>query len=78
MEKVVESREQNELKDLKQQIESLNTIMKRATVAGNKPKVMRGVSSPGKSEVSSASPKKLFQGSPRKMKGPLKPGQKNI
>ena len=51
--------------------------MKSATVGGNKPK-MTGVSSPRKKEVSHASPWKLFQGSPRKMKGPLKPGQKPI
>ena len=52
--------------------------MKSATVGGNKPKVMGGVSSPKKKEVSGASPLKLFQGLPRKMKGPLKPGQKPI
>ena len=78
VEKIVENTELNELKDLRQQIESLATIMKSATVGGNKPKVMGGVSSPRKKEVSGASPWKLFQGSPRKMKGPLKPGQKPI
>ena len=78
VEKIVENRELNELKDLRQQIESLTTIMKSVTVGGNKPKVMGGVSSPRKKEVSGASPWKLFQGSPRKMKGPLKPGQKPI
>ena len=78
VEKIVENREQNELKDLRQQIGSLTTIMKSVTIGGNKPKVMWGVSSPRKKEVSGASPQKLFQGSPRMMKGPLKPGQKPI
>ena len=78
VEKIVESRDLNELKDLRQQIESLATIMKSATVEGNKPKVTRGVSSPRKKEVSGTSPQKLFQGPPRKIKGPLKPGQKPI
>ena len=77
VEKIVENRESNELKDLQQQIESLTTIMKSVTVGSNKPKVTGGVSSPRK-KVSGASPWKLFQGSPRKMKGPLKPGQKPI
>ena len=78
VEKIVENRELNELKDLGQQMESLTTIMKSATVGDNKPKVMRRVSSLGKKEVSGASPQKLFQRSPRKVKGPLKPGQKPI
>ena len=34
--------------------------------------------SPRKKEVSGGSPQKLFQGSPRKIKGPLKTGQKHI
>ena len=78
VEKIVENRELNGLKDLRQQIESLATIMKSSTVGGNEPKVMAGVSSPGKKEVSGTSPWKLFWGSPRKIKGPLKPGQKPI
>ena len=59
VEKIVESRELNKLKDLRQQIESLATIMKSAKVEGNKPKVMGGVSSPRKKEVSATS-QKLF------------------
>ena len=51
--------------------------MKSATVGGNKPRVMGGVSSPRKKEVSGTS-QKLFQESPRKIKGSLKPGQKLI
>ena len=50
--------------------------MKSATVGCNKPKMAGGVSSPRKKEVSGGSPQKPFQGSPRKTKGPLKPGQK--
>ena len=56
VENIVENREPNELKDLRQQIESLATIMKSATVGGKKPKVMGGVSSPRKKEVSGTSP----------------------
>ena len=76
--KVIKNRDQNELKDLRQQIESLATIMKSATVESGKPKVTGGISSPQKKEVSGSSPQKPFQGSPRKIKGPLKPGQKPI
>ena len=78
VEKIVENREQNKLKDLRQQIESLATIMKSATVGSPKPKVMGGVSSCRKKEVPGTSPQKLFQGSCRKVKRPLKPGQKPI
>ena len=46
VEKIVKSRELNELKDLRQLIESLATIMKSAIVGGNKPTVTGGVSSP--------------------------------
>ena len=42
--KVTENRDQNELKDLRQQIESLATIMESATVGNNKPKMNGGVS----------------------------------
>ena len=38
VEKIVENKEQNELKDLRQQNESLATIMKSATVGNVKPK----------------------------------------
>ena len=59
VEKIVENRDQNKLKDLRQQIESLATIMKSTTVGSNKPKVTGGVSSPRK-EVSGGSSQKLF------------------
>ena len=52
--------------------------MKNATVGNVKPKVTEGVSSPRNKEVLGTSPQKVFQGSPRKGKGPLKPGQKPI
>ena len=77
-EKIANNKEQNELKDLRQQIESLATIMKSATVGNVKPKVVEGVSSPRKKEVLGNSPQKGFQGSPEKGKGPLKSGQKPI
>ena len=78
VEKVTENRDWNELKDLRQQIESLATIMKSATVGNDKPRMNGGVPSPRKKEVSGGSPWKSFQGSPRNTKGPLKPGQKPI
>ena len=68
VEKIVENTELNKLQDLRQQIELLTTIMKSATVGGNKPKMMGGVSSPRKKEVSGTSPQKLLHGSPRKIK----------
>ena len=52
--------------------------MKSATVGSGKTKVTGGVSSPRKKEVSGGSPQKPFQGSPIKIKGPLKPGQKPV
>ena len=51
LEKITDNREQNELKDLKEQIESLTPIMKSAMVGIVKPKVMEGVSSPRKKEM---------------------------
>ena len=78
VEKIIANKEQNELQDLRQQIESLATIMKSATMGNVKLKVTEGVSSPRKKEVCGNSPQKGFQGSPRKGKGPLKPGQKPI
>ena len=78
VEKIVGNREQNKVKDLKQQIESLAPIMKSAMIGSTKPKVTGGVSSPRKKEVPGTSPQKVFQGSSRKVKGPLKPGQKPI
>ena len=78
VEKVVENKDQNEWKDLRQQTEPLAMIMKSATVGNNKPKINGGVSSPKEKEMSGSSTQKSFQGSPRKTKGPLKPGQKSI
>ena len=66
IEKITDNKEQDELKNLKQQIESLPTIMKSATVGDVKPKVIEGVSSPRKTEVLGNSPQKGFQGSPKK------------
>ena len=62
VEKVIESRDQSELKGLRQQIESLATIMNSTTVGSSKPKVIAGVSSPRKKELSGGSPQKHFQG----------------
>ena len=77
-EKVTDNKEQNELKDLRQQIGSLTTIMKSATIGNVKSKVVEGIPSPRKKEVLKNSPQKRFQGSPKKVKGPLTPGQKLI
>ena len=68
IEKITDNKEQNELKDLRQQIESLTMIMKSATIGNVKPKVVEGVSSPRKKEVLRNSPQKGFQQSPKKGK----------
>ena len=68
VEKITNNKEQNELKDLRQQIESLAMIMKSAIVVHVKPKVVEGVSSPRKKEVFGNSPWKWFEGSPKKGK----------
>ena len=73
---IVDEKEQNDLKDLKQQIESLAMIMKSATMGGVKSKVKEGVSSPRKKEMFGNSPQKGVKGSPRKGKVSLRPGQK--
>ena len=78
VEKITDNKEQNELKDLKQQIESLTMIMKSATLGSVKSQVIEGVSSPRKKELLKNTPQKGFQGSPKKGKGPLKLGQKPI
>ena len=78
VEKVVEKNEPTDLQDIKQHIESLATIMKSAMVGNVKLKKGEGVPSPKKKEVFRNSPKKIFQGSPRKGKGISKPGQKPI
>ena len=78
VEKIVDNKEQNELKDLRQQIKLLAMIMKSTTVGNVKVKVTEGVSSPRKKEMLGNSPQKGFQGSPRKGKGPLKLEQKPI
>ena len=75
--KVVENKEPTDLQDLKQQIESLPTIMK-STMMGNVRPKGDGISSPKKKEMFQNSPKKAFQGLPRKGKGVPKSGQKPI
>ena len=49
--KVVEKKEPTNLQDLKQQIESLATIMKSATMENVRPKEGDGISSPEKKEM---------------------------
>ena len=66
VEKIIDNKEQNELKDLRQQIESLATIMKSATMGNVKPQVTEGVSSPRKKEVLGNSPQKGFKDHPEK------------
>ena len=41
VERITDNKQQNELKDLRQQIESLTTIMKSATIGNVKPKSCR-------------------------------------
>ena len=62
VEKITDNKEQNELKDLRQQIESLTMIMKSATIGNVKSKVVEGISSPQKKEVLKNSLQKGFQG----------------
>ena len=76
VEKIIDDKEQNDLRDLKQQIESLTTIMKSATMGGMKSKGKEGVSSPRKKEMFGNSPQKGLQGLPKKGKISLKPGLK--
>ena len=76
VEKITNNKEQNELKELRQQIESLTTIMKSATIGNVKSRVVEVISSPKKKEMLKNSPQKGFQGSPIKGKGPLKLGKK--
>ena len=78
VEKITNNKEQNELKDLKQHIESLTTMMKSATIGNVKPRAVEGISSLRKKELLKNCPQKGFQGSPKEGKGPLKLGQKPI
>ena len=77
VEKVIEESEKSELKDLKQQIESLTMIMKSATIGTGKTKGMEGISSPRKKELLGNSPQKV-QGSSKKGKISLRSGQKPL
>ena len=66
VEKVIEEREKDELKDLKWQIESLTMIMKSATMGtGKRQRVEKETFSPRKKELLENSPQ---QGSPKKGK----------
>ena len=78
VEKVIDKDEPTDLKDIKQQIQLLATIMKSTTVGNVKMEGREEVPSPKKKEAFQGSPKKTFQGSPWKGKGVLKPGQKPI
>ena len=78
VEKVTEEREKDELKDLKQQIESLSMIMKGATMGTGKTKGKEGTFSPRKKELLGNSSQKQIQGSPKKGKISLRPDQKPL
>ena len=71
VEKVLENSDNTELKDLKQQIESLAMIMKSATVGNIKPKMGGESSSPlEKKEVSGRFSSEIpFQGLPEGLRG---------
>ena len=75
VEKVIEEREKSELKDLKQQIELLTMIMKSVTIGTVQTKGREGIPSPRKKELLGSSPQKRMQGSPKKGKISLRPGQ---
>ena len=66
------------MRDLKQQIESLMMIMKSVTIGPVKTKGMEGISSPKNKELLGSSPQKRMQGSPKKGKISLRPGQKPL
>ena len=66
LEKIIDDKEQNDLRNLKQQIESLAMIMKSAIVGGVKSKGKEGVFSPRKKEMFGNSPQKGLQVSPKK------------
>ena len=59
--KTIDEKDQNDLKNLKQQSESLATIMRSATVGCVKSKVKEGVSFPRKKEMFGNSPQKGVQ-----------------
>ena len=66
VEKVIDKDEPTDLQDIKQQIESLATIMKSNMVGNVKLKEGEGVQSPKKKEVFRGSPKKHSQDHLRK------------
>ena len=70
VEKVIEEREKDELKDLKWQIESLTTIIKSATIGTGKTKGREGTSSPRKKELLGNSHKIECKGHLRKARYP--------
>ena len=78
VEKVMDVKENIDLKDLKQQIESLSMVMKSATIGSVKTKAREEISSPRKEELSGNTAQKGIQGSPKKGKISLGPGQKPI
>ena len=78
VEKVIEERERSEMKDLKQQIESLTMLMKSVTIGTVKAKGREGVPSPRKKELLGDSPQKRMQGSAKKGKISLRPGPKPL
>ena len=78
VEKVVEKKEPIDLQDIKQQIEWLATITKSATMGRCKAKGGGMGFHSQRRKMFWNSPKKVFDGSPRKGKGVPKPGQKPI
>ena len=59
VEKAVEKKELMDLQDLRQQIESLASVVKNATMGKVRPKEGEGMSSPKKREVFQNSPKNI-------------------
>ena len=78
VEKVVDKNEPTDLQDIKQQIESLATIMKSTTVENVKLKEGEGVSSPKKKKGVLKFSKKSIPRVASEGKGISKPGQKPI
>ena len=70
VEKVMDVKENIDLKDLKQQTESLSMVMKSATIGSVKMKAREEISSPRKKELFGNTPQKGYKDHPRRERFP--------
>ena len=68
IEKITDNKEQNELNDLRQEIESLTTIMKSATIGNVKSKVVEGIFPQERRKCLKILLRKGFRGHPKRGK----------